>query len=147
MSLGITKGGTVQCGVARCKTCCIVPHSPVSKIVINGNAISLPSGNCKSKNIIYLSQCNLCPSNFYVGRTVQPLNKRINGHRQSFSSIVKGGLKFVNDNDTDDSFCLGLHLYNDHGITGDLTTVIRSMCCNMLVPHKWRNVNICGFIN
>ena len=91
MSLGITKGGTTKCGSAKCKCCETVPQTPVPKVIINGRNISLPSGNCKSKNIIYLAQCNLCPHKFYVGRTVQPLNKRVNGHRQNFYCMVTNG--------------------------------------------------------
>jgi len=67
MSLGITKGGTTKCGSTKCKCCEAVPQTPVPKVIINDHAISLPSGNCKSKNIIYLAQCNLCPDKFYVG--------------------------------------------------------------------------------
>ena len=46
--------------------------------------------NCKSSNVIYLGQCHylVCDPvqdngdiNCYAGQTMQPLHKRVNGHR------------------------------------------------------------------
>ena len=62
-------------------------------------------------------QCDLCTDNCYVGRTVQPLNKRVNGHRQGFSVVVDKGLDYVNSPDADDTYSLGVHLHTVHGIT------------------------------
>ena len=39
-------------------------------------------GNCKSNNVVYLVQCSLCHK-AYVGKTVNPLHCRMNGHRNS----------------------------------------------------------------
>ena len=117
MSLGIGRGGTSKCGSSRCQCCSVIPPTPVTELTINGEKVFLPNGNCKSKNIIYLAQCNLCTDKHYVGRTIQPLNKRVNGHRQSFSNVVSKGLSYVNSPDTEDTFCLGIHLLNEHGIT------------------------------
>ena len=50
---------------------------------------------------------------------MQTLNKRVNGHRQSLSTVVKKGLNYVNSSDTEDTFCLGIHLFNEHGITSN----------------------------
>ena len=81
--------------------------------------IILPNGNCKSKNIIYLAQCNICTDNCYVGRTVQLLHKRVNGYCQGFSVVVDKGLHFVNSTDDEDTYSLGVHLHNVHGLTSD----------------------------
>ena len=89
---------------------------------MNGQNVSLPKGCCKSKNIIYLAQCNLCIDNHYVGRTVQPLNKRVNGHRQGFTNIVNKGMNYVNSLDSEDTYSLGIHLFSEHGITNDFNT-------------------------
>ena len=86
---------------------------------MNDQKIHLPNGDCKSKNIIYLAQCNLCSDKCYVGRTVQPLNKRVNGHRQGFVNVVRKGLNHVNSLDTDDTYSLGIHLHSEHGISSD----------------------------
>ena len=86
---------------------------------MNGKRINLPNGNCKSKNIIYLAECNLCIDNCYVGRTVQPLHKRVCGHRQGFANVVKKGIDYVSALDTDDTYSLGIHLYNEHGLTSE----------------------------
>ena len=121
MSLGIQKGGTVKCstGKTKCLCCDVISSSPQSHVTVNGQKVQLPSGNCKSKNIIYLCQCNLCADKCYVGRTVQPLHKRVCGHRQGLTNVVSEGLNYVNSPDisSDDTLCLGMHLFNEHGIT------------------------------
>ena len=118
MSLGIGVGGTSSCGnPTQCLCCKVIPPVPLPKVTVNGEEVLLPNGNCKSKNIIYLAQCNLCESKCYIGRTVQALHNRVNGHRQSFATVVKKGLNYVNSPDNDDTFCLGIHLFKEHGIT------------------------------
>ena len=120
MSLGIRSGGTSKCGGrTHCSCCDVILSSPKSNITVNGQKVHLPSGNCKSKNIIYLSECNLCVNKCYVGRTVQPLNKRVTGHRQGLNNVVSKGLNYANSPDSDDTFCLGMHLLNEHGITSN----------------------------
>ena len=122
MSLGISVGGTSACSTSpntTCQCCKVISPVPISNVTVNGQKVVLPNGNCKSKNIIYLAQCNLCSNKCYVGRTVQTLNKRVNGHRQSLSTVVKKGLNYVNSPDTEDTFCLGIHLFNEHGITSN----------------------------
>ena len=50
--------------------------------------------SCKSTNVIYLAQCTICDLvqdngdiNCYAGQTIQPLHKRVNGHRSCFDVI------------------------------------------------------------
>ena len=120
MSLGIGLGGTSKCGLhGNCKCCNVTLATPMPQLTVNGQKVNLPNGNCKSKNIIYLAKCKLCVDNCYVGRTVQPLNKRVCGHRQGFTNVVEKGQNFVNALDTDDTYSLGVHLYNEHGLTSD----------------------------
>ena len=118
-ALDIHSGGTSKCESSRCQCCNVISPTPKSKIIVNGQKVVLPNGSCKSKNIIYLSKCNLCVDQFYVGRTVQPLCKRVNGHRQSFSNVISKGPNYVNSSDTDDSLCLAMHLFNEHGISSN----------------------------
>ena len=68
-----------------------------------------------------MAECNLCVDNSYVGRTVQPLiNKPVNGHRHGFANVVKRGLEYVNSLDMDDTYSLGVHLYNnEHGLSSE----------------------------
>jgi predicted GIY-YIG superfamily endonuclease len=40
----------------------------------------LSNVNCKTPNVVYLLDCHVCGSQ-YVGESVQPFNKRMNGHR------------------------------------------------------------------
>ena len=45
---------------------------------------------CKSKSVIYLWLCKLCPgTEAYFGRTTQECHDRSSGHRQCFSSEDK----------------------------------------------------------
>jgi hypothetical protein len=37
--------------------------------------------NCKTPNVVYPLDCHVCGSQ-YVGESVQPFNKRMNGHRR-----------------------------------------------------------------
>ena len=67
MSLDIGNSGTTKCEASNCQCCNVVPSSPKSKINVNGQKVFLPNGDCKSKNIIYLAECNLCTDNCYVG--------------------------------------------------------------------------------
>ena len=46
--------------------------------------------SCKTKNLIYLITCSKCEKQ-YVGETIQPLHKRINGHRH----CIKRGSTFL----------------------------------------------------
>ena len=46
--------------------------------------------NCKSRNVIYLWQCQICDrENGYFGRTIQKAHERTNTHRQCFSDEGK----------------------------------------------------------
>ena len=40
--------------------------------------------NCKTPNVVYLLDCHVCGSQ-YVGESVQPFNKRMNGHRSDLT--------------------------------------------------------------
>ena len=93
----IPKARGSSCGNStKCKCCSVISPLPSPKVVVNGQEVALPSGTCKSKNIIYLAKCNLCNDKCYVGRTVQALHKRVFGHRQSFTTVVDKGLNYVN---------------------------------------------------
>jgi hypothetical protein len=40
--------------------------------------------NCKTPNVVYLLDCHVCGSQ-YVGESVQPFNKRMNGHKSDLT--------------------------------------------------------------
>ena len=72
--------------------------------------------SCKSKNVIYLAKCTLCDSttddggiSIYAGQTIQPLHKRMNGHRNCFSNTLdtKGRLSW-------EKSALSKHAFEDH---------------------------------
>ena len=79
----------------------------------NNKRISTAESCCKTRCAIYHASCHQCDK-CYVGKTVQPLNKRVNGHRGKFYEC----LKFKGDRldlETDDDYALGLHLFLQHG--------------------------------
>ena len=71
------------------------------------------------QSIVYLANCRLGANKFYVGRTVQPLNKRVNGHLQSFQKVVAKGLMHQKLGENDDTYSLGIHLLQEHGVTSN----------------------------
>ena len=70
-------------------------------------------GTCKSFNLIYCFQCKICDI-LYVGKTVDALHERANGHRSKFY----GAMKYSADNVdfSDDEQILGIHLVHHHGL-------------------------------
>ena len=67
---------------------------------------------------------------------VQTLNKRLNGHCHCFSTVVKEGLNYVNASDDDDSFSLGIHLFNEHGITSGFDDYFRFHVLEHVSPSQ-----------
>ena len=80
-----------------------------SEIKINGKTVKNAPGNCGSYNIIYQFTCKICFDS-YIGRSTRKLRKRVNEHRNGFYDVLKG--KKINT--TEDTFSLGIHLY-EHG--------------------------------
>ena len=76
---------SVASAVSNCNThkCSIARRQERSKIFCNVN--------CKTPNVIFLLDCHVCGSQ-YVGESVQPFNKRMNGHR---SDLTKKTLLLV----------------------------------------------------
>ena len=98
------------CNSPRCQTCILIKNS--GPLVINGTTHRTLGGNCKSFNLVYCAQCNIC-SLPYVGKTTDHLNIRMNGHRSKFYDILRSG----NFNYADDEQILGTHLLDHHNIT------------------------------
>ena len=80
-----------RCGSRGCLTCQTIVQDN-NGLCVSGKMLP-PSTqlNCKSSNVIYLAQCTLCDPvqengdiNCYAGQTIQPLHKRVNGHRSCF---------------------------------------------------------------
>ena len=118
-ALGTVKGGLKKCHGRGCKCCKMINLSPFQ--TVNNRKIRLASGTCKTFNIIYLAVCQIC-NKPYTGRTVDPLHKRINGHRHLYKEVLKKSETGSLDNldTTNDMFTLGLHLYQEHGCRNPL---------------------------
>ena len=114
-ALDSKKGGAIKCNGPGCKTCNMINQKP--SLTIRNKVVKLMKGSCKSSNICYLAQCKLCKKP-YTGRTVVPLNSRINGHRYLFKDILRKARsgKLDDIDTTNDLYTLGLHLHLDHGL-------------------------------
>ena len=108
LALGSKHGKTEPCQKKNCKCCGMILSK--DSISANGKRIKSAPGNCKTYNIVYLVQCSICKKN-YVGRTVNCLHKRMDGHRSKFYEIIDGRAVDI----TSDEYSLGVHLV-DHGL-------------------------------
>ena len=115
-ALGTKRGSAKKCNGPGCKTCGMIMQN--SFVIIRKKKVKLSEGNCKSYNICYLARCKICEKP-YTGRTVEQMNKRINGHRYYYKEIIKraaaGTLQELDTNS--DLYMLGMHLHFDHGLT------------------------------
>ena len=75
--------------------------------------IKTACGSCISQMLIYHANCKLWDKS-YVGKTVQILGDRINGHRNKFYDCLRG---IMSDQDgCSDDFILGRHLLLYHNL-------------------------------
>ena len=80
----------------------------------NGKKISTAVGQCNTRCLIYHASCGYCVK-CYTGKTTQPLNGRVSGHRGKFYDCLQYNGDRL-DLDVDDDHALGLHLYLQHGV-------------------------------
>ena len=86
-----SSNGGQRCGLRGCLTCPTLVQENEG-LCVNGRILSPDIQlNCKSSNVIYLAQLLSCDPvhdigeiNFYAGQTIQPLHKRVDGHRSCF---------------------------------------------------------------
>ena len=105
----MTPSNTQKCGAPRCQSCAVMCDVGES-FTINNKVIKAPSRgyNCKTRNAIYVAQCQLCigeNENGYSGQTTQPTHKRINGHRSCFN---------IDNEEVAEKSALALHAYEKH---------------------------------
>ena len=110
-SLGNPLGKTKKCGKKNCQTCKLVTRKD-HIIGPGGKIIKTANGQCNTRCVIYHCKCSLCDKT-YVGKTVTPLNIRINGHRSKYYDCLRYTGDRANLSDDDDHL-LGLHLYFEH---------------------------------
>jgi hypothetical protein len=85
-------GQCKPCGDKSCKCCLQLQHTQVFHSKTTEKKYKIFCNiNCKTPNVVYLLDCHVCGSQ-YVGESVQPFNKRMNGHR---SDITKKTLLSV----------------------------------------------------
>ena len=114
-ALGPPFGNTVPCDRRRCQSCPLMSGKDnIPKFKNSKKCISTAGGNCLSRMLIYHAECKLCKK-VYVGKTVQHLVERINGHRNKFYACLRGDFCEDKNND-DDAILLGLHLLLFHNL-------------------------------
>ena len=101
-----------KCGGRGCLTC---PYLFDFKddIIVNGFKVYLDFKlTCKTKNIIYIAQCQICNAegrvykeDTYFGQTVTAMHIRMNGHRSKF--VINGKLLFEHS-------ALSMHCFLTH---------------------------------
>ena len=108
-------------------------------VMIGNKKVKLRKGSCKTFNLCYLAQCQLC-SKLYTGRTVVELHDRGNGHRRCFKEILKKALedKMEEIDLTNDIYQLGLHLFHEHGLRekGDFNKHYRVQILEVCSPSR-----------
>jgi hypothetical protein len=112
--VGSRFGKTTPCGKARCQSCKLVSNKKY--VVLNNNKFLTAPGNCNSSIINYACICKYpsC-SKPYIGKTVQPFNERINGHRNDYKKYCKKQGDIGGSVDLD-RYAIGIHLYREHGL-------------------------------
>ena len=80
-----TVGRCKPCGDKRCTCCLQLQQTQVFHSKTTGKEYKIFCNvNCKTPNVVYLLDCHVCGSQ-YVGESVQPFNKRMNGHRSDLT--------------------------------------------------------------
>ena len=139
LALGPRHGHLSKCNAPGCKCCRQLMTS--KQFTVNGNKVKLASGSCKTYNICYIGICNYKSCNkAYTGRSVDPLHIRVNGHRHSYKEVIKMAAKNkLNEIDTNnDQYSLGLHLFQEHGLTKETAfdNNIRFAILEVVSPSK-----------
>ena len=109
----LDSGGIVsskKCG-SRCQTCALISNTEF--LYHNGCAMKTVGGDCKSWNVVYCFQCKICNIK-YVGKTVDPLHERMNGHRHNYYDVLRQSDTVRAGKEYDDEQILGAHLANEH---------------------------------
>ena len=105
--------GTVKCGAKNCMCCKLVSKTPY--LNHRNNMYKTVGGDCNVFNVVYCFQCKLC-NILYVGKTVDSLKSRANGHRSKFYGVLRSSRTADPNRVYDDEQIVGAHLVNEHGL-------------------------------
>ena len=109
-----TVGQCKPCGDKRCKCCLQLQHAQVFHSKTTGKEYKIFCNvNCKTPNVVYLLDCHVCGSQ-YVGESVQPFNKRMNGHRSDLTkkTLLPVSQHFVSPGHSLDDFGRPIFFYH-----------------------------------
>ena len=93
----------------KCKGCRMMSGKSSITSNANNNNFHTPNATCKSKMVIYAAECRTCKKQ-YIGRTVQELRSRINGHRGWMGKTLPDDY----EHDNADEASLANHLKSEH---------------------------------
>ena len=137
IGLNITLGSpTIRCtnigsrGRGRpCMSCELMSNK--SELTINNKPLKCMGGNCKTNNLIYCAQCDIC-SLSYFGKSVQMFSTRISQHRNPIIS------KSFNPNEIDDENTLAAHAYlvHDARTKSDFNSLYKFSVVRILDPFN-----------
>jgi hypothetical protein len=69
-----------------CKCCLQLQHAQLFHRKTTGKEYKIFCNvNCKTHNVVYLLDCHVSTGRKYVGESVQPFTKRMNGHRSDLT--------------------------------------------------------------
>ena len=116
VSTGKKHGISRPCAQILCKTCDLMSGKDEITNVKN-KKFKTGMGNCKTQNCIYSGTCKICDKN-YVGKSVQPQHKKVNGHRNDVKKYMNNPtiLHIISDLGEIDKYSLATHLYQEHNI-------------------------------
>ena len=78
--------GCKPCYTRRCACCSVMENTKKFHSTSTGVSFQIKDDvNCKSANVIYALTCRTCKIQ-YIGKTTQPLHKRLNGHRSNINT-------------------------------------------------------------
>ena len=112
-SLGTPFGKTMPCPRDCCKNCNLMSKKDTIVAHPSSKIIKTACGTCVSRMLIYHTNCKIC-NKTYVGKTVQILGDRINGHRNKFYDCLRGVM--TDKNGCADDYILGRHLFLCHNL-------------------------------
>ena len=105
---------TIKRRGAKCQCCEMVSNR--NYIESNNVRVDCEGGNCQTRGVVYGATCTICQK-VYVGKGVNELRNRLNGHRSCFYNILSKNDDEINElyiNKCDDDQILGLHIYLEH---------------------------------
>ena len=122
------EAGCSKCAATRCVMCAhhIVETKFFKSVRTNLTYQIRDKVDCKSKNLIYLIDCEKCKDTQYVGETSQTLQRRFHGHRSNIKNFKQSNIN--NNSQYKNETLVARHFQKqDHDISHMKVTVIEQI--------------------